>query len=79
MNCPNCKKEASSTLNDGGSSACGYCKIVFHKCVGGRIKYDSPGPSLCPICKYTFVRIARFRQIHTQLQKMAVQYANTAK
>ena len=55
MECPSCKKEIRSVMytQDGGSRGCEHCGIKFHKCVGGVIKYGSPGPSMCPFCRYT--------------------------
>ena len=53
MECPKCKKETWIIVNDGGSSSCTDCHITFHVCAGGIIKYESPGPSSCPSCRYT--------------------------
>ena len=50
MNCPKCRKLCSTYCNDGGSSVCDKCAIVFHYCLKG-VKYDSPVPSMCPECK----------------------------
>ena len=52
MDCPNCKKEVHCMANDGGSKVCLDCKIIFHKCIQGIIKFGSPGPSMCPFCQY---------------------------
>jgi hypothetical protein len=53
MNCPNCGEKICSGMicNDGGSIFCEHCKINFHTCLGGKIKYGLPGPVMCPTCK----------------------------
>jgi hypothetical protein len=51
MQCPNCKKEVTIIVNDGGSRVCTDCDITFHKCLGGETRYGFPGPCSCPFCK----------------------------
>ena len=53
MNCPRCLKPVSNGIicNDGGSNHCNNCKLNFHFCANGTVKYGSPGPLMCTDCK----------------------------
>lgn len=52
--CPFCKviryeHEPRMTANDGGSTVCGNCGILYHQCSASQSGYrsGSPGPALC--------------------------------
>ncbi len=57
--CPRCHKQEFDTLIDGGSQCCKECRIVFHKCAGGDIKYGSPGPDMCDVCRPNTTTVLR--------------------
>jgi len=60
--CPECQQIIHTIVNDGGSMSCSDCGIIFHYC-NGKIKYGSPGPSMCPDCKDSLKGIIRLPPI----------------
>jgi len=55
MKCPNCQFNFDNipqiTANDGGSTLCRKCHIIFHYSPEGEAHIGSPGPYMCKKCK----------------------------
>jgi hypothetical protein len=51
--CPACHEafDPKILLKDGGSNICPACKVTFHVCVEGAIRFGSPGPAMCQYCR----------------------------
>ncbi len=57
--CPRCLPLASYykndglaiMANDGGSTSCKRCRVLFHWCSENLVRYGSPGPLMCLDCK----------------------------